>query len=120
MNAHKVEGEGYTVEHNARTHQIIFIGTIRLRTTDEYSPVMELLDRAHDTAIAADSPLTLDFRQLQFLNSSGINTVSRFVISARKLDQTTLIVQGSSGIYWQKKSLTNLQRLWSKIQVQIQ
>jgi hypothetical protein len=120
MSTRKVEGEGYSVEYNKGTQRVVFAGSIRLQTTAEYEPVKSLLTEAYDTAAAAGSPLTLDFRQLQFLNSSGINTVSRFVIAARKQDKTTLIVLGSADIYWQKKSLTNLQKLWSKVQIQIQ
>jgi hypothetical protein len=54
------------------------------------------------------------------LNSSGINTVSRFVIEERKKARNTLKVLGSQDIYWQQKSLTNLQRLWPKILIEIQ
>ena len=120
MSTNKVEGDGYFVEYNEGTQRVVFSGTIRLQTTAEYAPVMELLNEAHQTAVGADSPLTLDFRQLQFLNSSGINTISRFVIFARKQDTAMLTVLGSPDIYWQKKSLTNLQKLWSKVQIQIQ
>ena len=120
MSTNKVEGDGYFVEYNEGTQQVVFSGTIRLQTTAEYAPVMDLLNDAHKTAVSDDSPLTLDFRQLQFLNSSGINTISRFVIFARKQNTAMLVVMGSSDIYWQKKSLTNLQKLWSKVQIQIQ
>ena len=119
MSTNKVEGDGYFVEYNEGTQRVVFSGTIRLQTTAEYAPVMELLNDAHGTAVLANT-LTLDFRQLQFLNSSGINTISRFVIYARKQNTTMLIVLGSPEIYWQKKSLTNLQKLWSKVQIQIQ
>lgn len=120
MSTNRVEGDGYFVEYNEGTEQVVFSGTIRLQTTAEYAPVMELLNEAHETAVSNNSPLTLDFRQLQFLNSSGINTISRFVIYARKQNSATLMVLGSADIYWQKKSLTNLQKLWSKVQIQIQ
>lgn len=120
MSKNRVEGDGYFVEYNEGTERVVFSGTIRLQTTAEYAPVMELLNSAHETAVSNNSPLTLDFRQLEFLNSSGINTISRFVIYARKQDNAMLMVLGSAAIYWQKKSLTNLQKLWPKVQIQIQ
>jgi len=120
MSVNKIEREGYFIEYNKDTQLVVFTGTIRLQTAAEYAPVMELLNKAHDETFAAGKSLTLDFRQLQFLNSSGINTISRFVIFARKQNKTMLTVLGSADIYWQKKSLTNLQRLWSKVQIQIQ
>ncbi len=120
MSINKIEGEDYSVQYNNGTQSVVFKGTIRLQTTAEYAPIKTLLENACASAAAAGQPLTLDFRQLEFLNSSGINTISRFVIAARKEDAVSLVVRGSGDIYWQKKSLTNLQKLWSKVQVQIQ
>ena len=58
--------------------------------------------------------------QLRFLNSSGINTISRFVITARKEDRAHLRIVGSQEVYWQQKSLSNLQKLWPDVQIEIQ
>jgi hypothetical protein len=113
----QIKGEEYLVAHNPEGRSVSFSGTIRLQTTDDYLPIVELLQRAHDAA--AGGPLSLDFRQLQFLNSSGISTVSKFVIAARKQDRVTLTVLGNRDIYWQQKSLGNLQKLWPKVQIEI-
>jgi hypothetical protein len=113
----QLKGDEYEVTHNPQTRSVSFRGTIRLQTTDDYLPIVELLQRALDAA--AGATLNLDFRQLQFLNSSGISTVSKFVIAARKQDRVSLIVQGNSDIYWQQKSLGNLQKLWPKVQIEI-
>jgi hypothetical protein len=114
-----IKGEEYAVEYNDVTQQVSFIGTIRLQSTDEYEPITLLLHQAHDQT-ADGQPVNLDFRQLQFLNSAGINMISRFVIAARKQDKVNLKVLGNQDIYWQQKSLTNLQRLWSKVEIEIQ
>lgn len=114
-----LQGEEYSVEYNEGTQSISFAGTIRLQTREEYEPITQLLDKYHD-ATADGKALTLDFRQLRFLNSSGINTISRFVIAARKKNQVNLVVLGNQDIYWQQKSLKNLQRLWPKVQIEIQ
>ncbi len=119
MTIQTIQGEGYTVVYNEGTHSVTFEGTIRLQTTDEYAPITQLLNKAHDETAPGDN-LNLDFRQLQFLNSSGINMISKFVIAARKQDKITLLVLGNEEIYWQKKSLTNLQKLWPKVQIDIQ
>lgn len=117
-NENRVEGEGYSVEYNEGTETVIFTGTMRLKTGADYAPINALLEKAYNAA--GDGKLTLDFRQLQFLNSSGINTISRFVITARKKDAAKLLVIGSQDIYWQQKSLTNLQRLWKSVEIEIQ
>ena len=114
----RIEGEGYSVEYNEGTQTIAFSGTMRLRTTADYAPINSILERAYDAA--GDQKLNLDFRQLQFLNSSGINTISRFVITSRKKSTANLVVLGSQDIYWQQKSLTNLQRLWKSVEIEIQ
>src|SRR5262245_17643709 len=67
MTVEQIKGDDYLVEHNPELRIVTLRGTIRLQTSDDYAPVVELLQRAHDTA--AGGKLTLDFRQLQFLNS---------------------------------------------------
>ena len=96
-----IQGEEYSLEYNDSSLTINFIGTIRLQSTAEYAPIIELLQKAHDTA-AEGATLNLDFRQLRFLNSSGINSLSRFVIGGRKADKVNLKVVGNAEIYWQQ------------------
>jgi len=118
MSIQTLNGDGYTIEYNPGTQSIRFEGTIRLQSAEEYAPVKALLQEAH-RATPAGEVLRLDLRQLRFLNSSGINTISRFVITARKEDRVQLVVLGNQDIYWQKKSLVNLQRLWPKVEIDI-
>jgi hypothetical protein len=117
LTVEQIKGDEYTVEHDPGAHTVSFKGTIRLQTSDDYLPITQLLQAAHDRA--AGERLSLDFRQLQFLNSSGISTISKFVIGARKQDKLQLNVQGNRDIYWQQKSLGNLQKLWPKVQIEI-
>jgi hypothetical protein len=119
MSIDNVSGPEYSVEYNMGSHTVSFIGTIRLQTNDEYAPIMALLQAVQEELTPA-ATLILDFRQLRFLNSSGINTISRFVISARKADKVAIKVLGNQEIYWQQKSLVNLQRLWPKLEIEIQ
>jgi hypothetical protein len=93
-----------------------FFGTIRLRDSSDYRSISELLETAHRTA---ENELILDFRNLQFLNSAGINTVSKFVIAARSSNRIVLRVLGNEQISWQQKSLRNLQKLWPRVQIEI-
>jgi hypothetical protein len=117
MASTQITGDEYLAEYIAETHTVAFQGTVRLQSSDDYAPLMEMLQQAH--AAASGAKLTLDFRQLQFLNSSGISMISKFVIGARKQDLVTLVVLGNQEIYWQQKSLGNLQKLWPKVQIEI-
>jgi hypothetical protein len=117
MAVKEIKGDEYVIEHNDSSHVVSFKGTIRLQTTDDYAPINDLLLKAHTEA--GKGKLTLDFRQLQFLNSSGINAISKFVITARKAEMVNLVVLGSQDIYWQQKSLSNLSKLWPKVQVDV-
>jgi hypothetical protein len=119
MSIETIKGDEYSVEYNDGLGTVTVEGTVRLQTADEYEPINGLLQKAY-TAAQKEGLLCLDFRQLRFLNSSGINVISRFVIAARKLDNAGLRIIGNQDIYWQQKSLSNLQKLWPKVQIDIQ
>jgi hypothetical protein len=112
----ELKGEDYLVTYNESRNAIEFFGTIRLRDSADYSAISELLERAH---AKEPNELVLDFRNLNFLNSAGINTISKFVITARRAETVALKVLGNSAISWQQKSLKNLQKLWAKVQIEI-
>jgi hypothetical protein len=112
----ELKGEDYLVTYSETKSAIEFFGTIRLRDSSDYAAIGELLESAHRKS---PGTLVLDFRNLQFLNSAGINVISKFVISARRAEAVTLKVLGNSAITWQQKSLKNLQKLWPLVQIEI-
>jgi hypothetical protein len=59
----------------------------------------------------------VDLSELEFLNSSGIAMLSKFVIEARNRKTVTLTILGAQAIPWQGKSLVNLQRLMPAMQL---
>lgn len=86
-------------------------GILRLDGMDAYQPIVDLLL----AAVAVASPCTLNLRELEFLNSSGISMLSMFVVKVRQQGDRQLVLQGSDQILWQTKSLRNLQRLMPSI-----
>lgn len=112
-----VKGDDYSVEYDAALGKVSFMGTVRLPSGAEYDPIMNVLQLAHSQCVGGT--LRLDFRKLLFLNSSGINVISKFVIAARKAERVKLTVLGSRDVYWHQKSLLNLQRLWSGVAIEI-
>jgi hypothetical protein len=107
----------YQVTYDATTATVICQGAFRLRGSEEYAPISQLLTEAAD---AKPSTLTLDLRALEFLNSSGINTLSKFVLQVRKHNASHIVVKGSSQFPWQEKSFKNFQRLFSALQLEIE
>jgi len=111
----KITGEDYRIDYYSDTVTVNCQGTLRLNGMDEYAPIVNLLDEV----ISKDSPLVqLDLRQLEFLNSSGINMLSKFIIKVRQKKSIQVIIHGSQQILWQGKSLRNLQRLMPTLQLE--
>lgn len=107
--------EDYQVQYDEANAVVTCKGSFRLHG-EEYKPILDLLVSAAD---AKPATLTLDVRELQFLNSSGINTLSKFILQVRKHKASQVVVQGSTQFPWQEKSLKNLQRLLPDLQLEI-
>jgi hypothetical protein len=110
-----IQDENYTICFDAAAQTVEFHGSLRLNGMAEYAPIFELLNQASANPA---QPLTLDLRRLEFLNSSGIAMLSKFVIGVRN-GEVKLNVLGSSAIPWQGKSLTNLKRLMPNLMLEI-
>ncbi|HEY8015437.1 MAG TPA: hypothetical protein VIE35_06385, partial [Dongiaceae bacterium] len=87
-------------------------GTMRLSGTEAYAPIQEMMDKMLE---AKPALIILDLRNLEFLNSSGINLLAKFTINVRKNSGTGLEVRGTTRIPWQGKSLQNLKKLHSAV-----
>jgi len=100
-------GETYQVDFDEAEGRIAIAGVLRLNGMAEYGPIVSLLANAAE----ANSSLTLDLSALEFLNSSGIAVLSKFIIEIRNRGGLDLSVIGSRTVPWQGKSLQNLKRL---------
>jgi hypothetical protein len=107
----------YQVYYDEASAIITCHGLFRLRDGTEYQPILDLLIEAADTKAET---LTLDVRELQFLNSSGINTLSKFILQVRKHKASQVVMQGSYTHPWQKKSLSNFQKLLPTLRLEIE
>jgi hypothetical protein len=72
-----------------------------------------------ETLINPTTPIVLDLRELEFLNSSGITMLSRFVIQARDRTGIDLQVVASEAVPWHARSLKNLQRLMPSLSIRL-
>ena len=106
----------YRVWFDSTTSTVYFEGSLRLGTA-EYEPIGRLLD----DILAENRPsLTLHMLELQFLNSSGINTLYKFAIALRKQGISAVTVRGNRVIAWQTKSLANLKKFLPTITIDMQ
>ena len=117
MEMHAIKGESYSVEYQPETVTVKFQGSMRLNGMADYAPTEKLLNEAID-----QSPpiITLNLRELEFLNSSGISMLSKFVINVRKKKTVQIAILGSNRIPWQGKSLKNLQRLMPGLEMEFE
>jgi hypothetical protein len=118
----EIKTDDYRVWYESTVATVFFKGFLRLPGMPEYQPIMNLMLEAiaeggsmsygqQATTIAQSPHLTLDLQELEFLNSSGISMLSMFVVKVRNQGNAQLTLQGSNKVFWQTKSLRNLQRL---------
>ncbi len=113
MSATDIKGPGYRVWYDEAASTVHFEGSLRLGTA-EYEPIAALLESVRTRPAKA---ITLRMTDLVFLNSSGINTLYKFVIGVRKSGALEVHVDASATIPWQSKSLPNLRKFLPSITI---
>ncbi len=108
--------DDYQITYDSDTTTISLGGTLRLSGLEQSNPIIQFLNEALE---AEPQTITLNLRQLQFLNSFGINMLSKFVIKVRKTQKKNLVILASNQFPWQKKSLKNLQKLMPTIKLDL-
>jgi hypothetical protein len=117
MGIQEVKGEDYIIQYDPELVSISFQGELSLGGPADYAPIVELLD---EVASPEPSMITLNLKKLEFLNSSGISMLSKFVISVRKKKTIQLLVLGSNDVPWQQKSLKNLEKLLPTLKLELE
>ena len=109
----------YKIIYNPETACIICEGSLLLNGALAYEPILQLLKQAAETQ--EPNQLTVDICALKFMNSSGINMLTKFVMYVSDIKQLKLILifKAQQPIAWQEKLCINLQRLLPTLQVQL-
>lgn len=110
-----IRGESFEIRLEDN-NTVLFKGALRLSGMDDYAPILEMLK---GTLTEPQKPIVLDVRELDFLNSSGITMLSRFVIQAREQSGVSLYFFASESIPWHARSLKNLQRLMPDLTIRL-
>lgn len=104
----EIKTDDYRVWYEPETATVNFQGLLRESDLIDYKPIEQFLDEV----IAQEVPtITINLKELEFLNSSGMSVLSRFVIGVRKKKTVELVVKGAKTVPWQGKSLGNWRRL---------
>ena len=113
----EIKTADYHISYDIGTTTINCKGKLRLTGMDEYAPIVQLFNQVVEQE---PSLITFNLQQLQLLNSSGINILSKLIIKVRQKKNIKIVIQGSKKIPWQGKSLKNLQRLMPTLQLQLE
>ncbi len=111
-----INGESFDIRLKDDNSTVCFKGSLRLSGSEDYAPILEML---RETLAIPDTPIVLDLRELEFLNSSGITMFSRFVIEARDRAGIKVLFLASEAIPWHARSLRNLQRLMPSLAIRL-
>lgn len=111
----QIKGDGYGIDFDHENNTVGFKGSFRLENIGEYEKIKQLLSDVHELNLSC---LKLDFREVDFLNSSGIAMLCKFIMEVKKIDKMPVIILGNEKILWQKKSFQNLKLLWDKVDVE--
>ena len=134
----KISGETFEIVYEPAQHFLALQGILRLygaagyfsigeftrsRDSDasgtsggQFASLMELFE---DLLARKPESMMIDLRHLELLNSSGINTLSKFVIKARNEKAGTILVKGAEQYFWQGKILNNLKKLMPELLVEL-
>jgi hypothetical protein len=104
----EVKSNDFHVQYEPESATVYFQGEISLGGAADYKPIVDLLNQSTS---AEAKIITINVKELRFLNSSGISMLSKFVVGMKKKKNVQLVVLGSKKIPWQNKSLKNLERL---------
>ena len=80
----------------------------------DYDLVKQLVD--HVVAVAPEA-LTLDLRDLRFLNSLGLYLLMGFILRLRDHTASRVTVRGLVGRHWHERTFGDLKRLMPRLQV---
>ena len=116
----EIKDKEYEVVYDQAVSTVTFKGELALMGMGGYPPIAALLEQSLEYEASQEvGQLTLDLRELKFLNSSGINVISKFVIKARQATNVAMTIRGSNSIPWQSRSLVNLKRLLPDMVVEL-
>ncbi|MCP4699118.1 MAG: hypothetical protein GY862_20035 [Gammaproteobacteria bacterium] len=120
MEIKEIKENKYRISYSEDTASIVCKGSLMLNGALAYGPILKLMQHAADRQQTGQ--LNLDVRDLKFLNSSGINMMTRFVVYIGEIKRYPLefTFTGYKRIAWQGKLAINLQRLLPQLEIKME
>ena len=113
----EIRGDEYAMTYDPTTATITCHGTFRQYGTTGYHEIEHLFEQV---ANQKSPVITVDMKDLEFLNSSGINAFSKFIITVRNYAISRIVILGNPEIVWQIRTFENLQRLMPGLHVRFE
>ena len=110
----EIKGPDYHAIHKSDKALVILRGSFELPGMKEYAPIIELLNEAVEQK---PPTITLDMREVDFMNSSALSMILKFGIKIRNKKASHLVVLGTKKYPWQSKSLKNIKRFVRKAEL---
>ncbi|MDM8560027.1 hypothetical protein [Candidatus Parabeggiatoa sp. HSG14] len=116
-----IKTEEYNIIYDSTTTTVVCDGSLFLNSIKEYEPILELFKKAAEENKFSKT-FTVDLRELQFLNSSGINMMIKFVshVAEGASFKFKLVVKGQKENLFHEKLLKNFQCLMPSLVVQLE
>ena len=116
----EIKADKYSITYESETATVTCKGSLLLNGAKEYEPILQLLNMAAEQQ--QPESLIIDLRELKFLNSSGINMMTKFVINVNDIKalDLELVVLYSKKIAWQEKLSKNLRRLMPTLKAKLE
>jgi len=116
----EIKTDKYSIIYDPTTATVTCTGSLLLNGIKEYEPILQIFNAAAEQQ--QPNQLMVDMRGLKFLNSSGINMMTKFVINVSDIKMLTLAltVICDKKIAWQEKLSKNLRRLMPTLKVRLE
>ncbi len=116
----EIKADKYNITYDPTIATVTCEGSLLLNGTKEYEPILQLFNKAAEEQ--QPNKLTIDLRNLKFLNSSGINMMTKFVINVGDIKALDLELEvvGYKKVAWQEKLSKNLRRLMPGLVVKLE
>ncbi len=111
----EIETDNYCIRYDLANATICLQGGLRLESVKEYDPIAQMFAQLIDLEPAV---ITLNLRDLIFINSSGINVLSKFILKVGRKKTSQLVIKVSQQHTWQSKVLRSLQRMMPTMQLE--
>ena len=109
-------GEGFRIGREEGANTLHFHGRLRLNGKAEYQPMSELL---LDTIQANPAVMAWDFRELVFINGSGLNVLYHMVLLIQKRHPSmNFRILGRDSVPWQQSALPNMKKLMPALRLE--